>query len=115
MMIFLTLIVGLLMAGGLFFFFSGAVGMIRFPDFYSRLHPAGMIDSLGVLLSMAGLALFALFDGGLSLVSFLNFAKIVLIVVFIYITSPTATHAIIDAGMRAGLQPWTRKKDTPNP
>jgi multicomponent Na+:H+ antiporter subunit G len=111
----LTIIVGLLLFGGLFFFLAGAVGMIRFPDFYSRLHPAGMIDSLGVLLSMGGLALYALFDGGISLGSFLNFAKIVLIVVFIYITSPTATHAIIDAGMRAGLQPWTKKKDTPNP
>lgn len=114
-MILLTFIVGLFMVGGLFFFFTGAVGMIRFPDFYSRLHPAGMIDCMGVLLSMAGLALFTLFDGGVSLASVLNFAKIVLIVVFIYITSPTATHAIIDAGMRAGLQPWTRKKDTPNP
>jgi multicomponent Na+:H+ antiporter subunit G len=114
-MIVLTLLVGLLMVGGLFFFFSGAVGMIRFPDFYSRLHPAGMIDSLGVLLTMAGLALFALFDGGISMASILNFTKIVLIVVFIYITSPTATHAIIDAGIRAGLQPWTKKKDMQNP
>ena len=114
-MIVLSLIVGLLLAGGLFVFFTAAVGMIRFPDFYSRLHPAGMIDCMGVLLSMGGLALFALFDGGISLASVLNFLKIVLIVVFIYITSPTATHAIVDAGMRAGLQPWTRKKDTPNP
>ena len=60
-MIVLTLIVGLLLVGGLFAFFTAAVGMIRFPDFYSRLHPAGMIDCMGVLLSMGGLALFALF------------------------------------------------------
>lgn len=103
--------VGILIGLGLFFFLSGAIGIIRFPDFYSRLHPAGMIDSMGLLLSMAGLALLALVEHGVSLPSILNCLKIMLIVVFVYITSPTATHAIIDAGMRAGLVPWTQKKD----
>ena len=41
----LTIIV--LLAGGLFFFFAGAVGILRFPDFYSRLHPAGKLDTMG--------------------------------------------------------------------
>lgn len=107
----MTIIVGGLLAIGLFFFLAGAIGIIRFPDFYSRLHPAGMIDSMGLLLSMSGLALFTLFDGGLCLASVLNSLKIALIVVFVYITSPTATHAIIDAGMRAGLKPWTKKRN----
>lgn len=100
-----------LLITGLFFFLSGAIGVIRFPDFYSRLHPAGMLDSMGLFLSMAGVALFILFHHGLSLASVLTSLKIMLIVVFVYITSPTATHAIIDAGMRAGLKPWTKNKD----
>lgn len=106
----MIIVVGILLGLGLFFFLAGAIGIIRFPDFYSRLHPAGMIDSLGLLLSMAGLALLALMEHGISLPSTLNCLKIILIVVFVYITSPTATHAIIDAGMRAGLIPWTQKK-----
>lgn len=96
---------------GLFFFLAGSIGVIRFPDFYSRLHSAGMLDSLGLLLSMAGIALFILLYHGVSIASFLTSLKIMFIVVFVYITSPTATHAIIDAGMRAGLKPWTKSKD----
>lgn len=99
------------LVAGLFFFLAGSIGVIRFPDFYSRLHSAGMLDSLGLLLSMAGIALFVLLHYGISIASFLTSLKIMFIVVFVYITSPTATHAIIDAGMRAGLKPWTKNKD----
>ncbi|VVS93344.1 monovalent cation/H(+) antiporter subunit G [Desulfoluna spongiiphila] len=100
-----------IIALGIFFFFAGAVGVIRFPDFYSRLHPAGMIDSMGLLLSMSGLALYVLSHHGLSGTNVLTAIKIILIVIFVYITSPTATHAIVDAGIRAGLAPWTKKKN----
>lgn len=100
---------------GLFFYFAGSVGVIRFPDFYSRLHPAGMLDSMGLLLVMIGLAIHvalgtATGDPGIDSNDILSAVKIVLIVVFVYITSPTATHAIVDAGVRAGLGPWTKKK-----
>ena len=101
----------LIIALGIFFFLAGAVGVIRFPDFYSRLHPAGMIDSMGLLLSMSGLALYVLSHHGLSGTHVLTAIKIMLIVIFVYITSPTATHAIVDAGIRAGLAPWTKKKN----
>lgn len=106
----MTLVSILLIAVGIFFFFAGAVGVIRFPDFYSRLHPAGMIDSMGLLLSMSGLALYVLAHEGLTEIAILTAIKIILIVIFVYITSPTATHAIVDAGIRAGLAPWTKKK-----
>jgi multicomponent Na+:H+ antiporter subunit G len=107
----MTVIITLMIIVGLFFFTAGAIGVIRFPDFYSRLHPAGMMDSLGLLLSMGGLAILSLIENGITLASVLTSLKIVLIVVFVYITSPTATHAIIDAGMRAGLKPWTQKRN----
>jgi multicomponent Na+:H+ antiporter subunit G len=91
---------------GLFFFFGGAVGILRFPDFYSRLHPAGKLDTMGQLSSMIAMALYAAQD--LSLNAILTALKIMLIVAFVFITSPTATHAIVDAGVRAGLLPWSR-------
>jgi multicomponent Na+:H+ antiporter subunit G len=53
------------------------------------------------------MALYLLND--LSLGSVLTALKILLIVVFVFITSPTATHAIVDAGVRAGLVPWTKE------
>ncbi len=93
---------------GLFFFLGGAVGIIRMPDFYSRLHPAGKLDTLGILAMVMGLALYNLHHFSLS--SVLVSIKMFLIVFFVFLASPTATHAIVDAGMRAGLRHWTKKK-----
>ncbi len=95
-----------LVAGGLIFFLGGSVGILRFPDFYSRLHPAGKLDTSGSVLAMSGLALFVLFP--ITLESVLTSVKILLIVVIVFLTSPTATHAIVDAGVRAGLEPWKK-------
>ena len=103
-----TLVV-LLLFGGLFFFTGGAIGILRFPDFYSRLHPAGKLDTAGQFMVLSAVALYVIHD--LSLESVLTAGKIVLIVIFVYITSPTATHAIVDAGVRAGLKPWEKETD----
>lgn len=102
----MDIIVCVLLFGGLFFFTGGAVGLLRFPDFYSRLHPAGKLDTLGLLLAMIALALFNLHH--FSLGTLLTSLKIILIVVFVFLASPTATHAIVDAGVRADLAPWTK-------
>jgi multicomponent Na+:H+ antiporter subunit G len=102
----MDVVVIVLLIGGLVFFTGGSVGILRLPDFYSRLHPAGKLDTAGQLFVMTALALYILQD--LSLQSFLTATKVVLIVVFVFITSPTATHAIVDAGIRAGLRPWTK-------
>jgi len=104
----LNYVVIFLILGGLFFFTGGSVGIIRLPDFYSRLHPAGKLDTAGQLMIMSALAIYVLQD--FSLQTFLTATKIVLIVVFVYITSPTATHAIVEAGVRAGLKPWTKEE-----
>jgi multicomponent Na+:H+ antiporter subunit G len=94
---------------GLIFFTGGAVGILRFPDFYTRLHPAGKLDTMGSLLMMAALALFNLHH--LSLGNLLTGLKILLIVVFVFLSSPTAIHGIVDAGVRAGLAPWSRGEE----
>jgi multicomponent Na+:H+ antiporter subunit G len=92
--------------GGLVFFTGGTLGILRFPDFYSRLHPAGKLDTMGALLVLVGLVLYSLFP--LTVTSLLTSLKIMLIVVFVFLASPTATHAIVDAGTRAGLEPWKK-------
>lgn len=102
----MDIIVTLLLLCGMIFFTGGAVGIIRFPDFYSRLHPAGKLDTMGLLLTMIALALFKLHH--LSLGDLLTSLKIVLIMVFVFISSPTAVHGIVDAGVNAGLTPWVK-------
>ncbi len=102
----LNTIVMIFLFSGLIFFTGGGIGILRFPDFYTRLHPAGKLDTLGSLLMMIGISLFNLHE--ISLNSVLTSIKIILIVVFIFLASPTATHAIMDAGFRAGLQPWEK-------
>ena len=108
----MDIVVTLLIVGGLVFFTGGTLGILRFPDFYSRLHPAGKLDTFGLMTTMGALALYVAYAYHAPLTAL----KIVLIVVFIFLTSPTATHAILDAGMRAGLKPWrkptTSKEDT---
>ncbi|MBN2282701.1 MAG: monovalent cation/H(+) antiporter subunit G [Deltaproteobacteria bacterium] len=90
----------LFIAGGIFFFFTATVGLLRFPDFFSRLHATGKGDTLAVFLSLVGLALYE----GITL----NGVKIILIAIFMFIAQPTATHAISKAGLRYGLKPWMK-------
>ncbi|MBW1866424.1 MAG: monovalent cation/H(+) antiporter subunit G [Deltaproteobacteria bacterium] len=109
----MNIVIVIILLFGLLFFTGGSVGIIRFPDFYSRLHPAGKLDTMGLLMTMVAMALYNLSD--FSMTALLTSLKIMLIVVFVFITSPTATHAIVDAGFRAGLAPWTKQKKEDNP
>jgi len=93
---------------GLVFFTGGCVGILRLPDCYTRLHAAGKLDTLGGLMMVSGLALYSILP--LTLESVLVGIKLMLIVVFIFLSSPTATHAMVDAGIRAGLEPWSKEK-----
>ena len=75
----------------------GGIGIHRFPDFYSRLHAAGITDTLCAMLILLGLGL----QAGWSLATF----KLALIFVFLFFTSPTASHALANAAQHSGLQP----------
>lgn len=75
----------------------GGVGILRFPDFYTRLHAAGITDTLCSALFLLGLML----QAGLTLASF----KLLLIFAFIFFTSPTASHSLANAAMHGGLKP----------
>lgn len=102
----LSMLAIILLSVGLFFYFAGTVGILRLPDFYSRLHAAGKCDSLAAILIILGIALYNLeaFSFGALLVS----AKLLLIAAFVFVTSPTATHAITEAALVLGVKPWTR-------
>jgi len=88
-----------LLLGGSVFCITGAIGLLRLPDFYTRMHGAGVIDTLGAGLILIGL----MFQAGLSLIT----VKLLFILFFIFITSPTATHAIAHAAHDRGLEPVT--------
>ena len=105
----MDIVVIMLTVTGLLFFFATTVGILRFPDFYSRMHAAGKGDTLSSLLMLLALALYNFHE--VNLANLLVAAKILLIVVFIFMASPTATHAITDAGFEAGLKPWTKKPE----
>lgn len=104
----MNILVVLFLLFGLLFFLGGSIGIIRMPGFYTRLHPAGKLDTLGIFTMVIGLALYNLHH--FSLEALLLSIKMFLIVFFVFLSSPTATHSIVDAGMRAGLRHWTKKK-----
>ncbi|MEK6202062.1 MAG: monovalent cation/H(+) antiporter subunit G [Desulfobulbaceae bacterium] len=105
----LDAIVIILMAAGLFFFFGTTIGLHRFPDFYTRMHAAGKGDTLSSMLLLSGLALYQLHH--LTALTVLVSLKILFIGIFVFIASPTATHAIMDAGFESKVKPWTKRKD----
>lgn len=97
-----TVLVALFLALGCFFIFVAAVGLVRFPDFYTRMHPAGKGDTLGQAMVLVGLII----HEGFSMVSM----KLVLILLFIFLANPTATHAIAKAAYIAGVKPWAKEE-----
>ncbi len=94
----------LLIAGSIFSVIGG-IGIVRFPDFYSRLHGGGITDTMG-----AGLILVGLMCVTVSL-SLLAVIKIGMVLVFLLITSPTACHALAQSALATGLKPLTGPTD----
>lgn len=92
---------------GIFFVLAGAIGVIRLPDFYTRLHAAGMTDTLGAEMILLGLIM----QAGFSQTSL----KLALIGFILFLTSPSATHAIVNAAYHAGLKPIIGKYKAPLP
>lgn len=88
---------GLLILGS-FICVSGAIGMHRFPDFFSRMHAASVTDTLGGTLILLGLMVQV--EG-----QYLVLVKLILILLFILITSPTGSHALAKAALHGGLRP----------
>lgn len=89
-----------LLALGCLISLTGSLGLLRFPDFYARLHAAGKSDSLAQLLILGGLV-FATDNWTVQV-------RLVMIALLLFFTAPTATHAITKAARIDGLEPWRK-------
>jgi len=96
-MTWLDVLVALMLGAGGLFAVVGSIGMLRMPDFYTRMHAASITDTLGAGLILAGLVIKA----GVTLAS----AKLLLLALLILFTSPAATHALAKAALERGLKP----------
>ena len=97
-----TIIVGailILILGGVFFTTVSAIGLLRLPDVYARAHTASQTDTLGAGLVLAAVALALGWDS--------TAIKTVLLLFFVFLTNPTAAHAIARSADDAGIMPWT--------
>lgn len=91
-----------LMIGGTFFMLVGSIGINRLPDFYTRAHAAGKVDTLGIMMFLGGMVVHEGFV--------LNSAKLLLIIAFVAVTSPVASHALARRAILSGLKIWQRKE-----
>jgi multicomponent Na+:H+ antiporter subunit G len=95
-----------LVLGGCFFILVGALGLIRMPDIFTRLHAGGVMDTMGAGMILAGL----MFQTGLSLVT----VKLVLVLAFVWFSSPISTYALARAALKSGEEPhWDEELEIP--
>lgn len=94
---FIDICSALSLLAGAFFCLVGAIGLLRMPDFYTRMHAASVLETLGAGLILLGLLL----QAGWTLVA----AKLAMMGLLIFFASPTASHALARAAMLRGLQP----------
>jgi multicomponent Na+:H+ antiporter subunit G len=93
------------LTGG-FLCITGGVGLLRFPDFYTRVHAAGVTETLAAPLLLGGLIL--------QLDWSLDTVKVLLIIVFVLATNPTASHAMAKAALHGGHLPEAGEKERPH-
>jgi multicomponent Na+:H+ antiporter subunit G len=84
-----------LIISGCMFCLIGGLGLIRLPDMFARKHGASLIDTMGIGLILIGL----MFQAGFTLIT----AKLILILIFVFFTSPTSTHALARAAINGDL------------
>ena len=96
-------IAGLFLAGGAFFLLASAIGMLRLPDFYCRLHASGNSETMAVMLSLMGLVIYE----GLTLTSL----KMIMIFLLIFLGNPIGTHILSKAAYKSGHHVWTLEED----
>ena len=95
------------LAAGSFFYLVGAIGLMRMPDVYTRMHAVSVSDTFGAGLLLVGMMITA----GLSLVT----AKLFIILLILLYTGPVATHALARAARYAKVEPVLRKPEEGSP
>jgi multicomponent Na+:H+ antiporter subunit G len=92
----------ILVSAGAFFMFVGSLGLIRLPDFFSRAHAQGKVDTMAVLLIITGLIVYE----GLTL----NSGKLLVIVAFVALTNPVGTNALVGEAYKTNMRPSVKSK-----
>lgn len=98
----INILSGVFIITGALAIITGLLGVFRMPDFFTRLHAASVIDTMGTMLILFGLMLYS----GINLVSL----KLLLIMIFILITTPAAAHALAKSALHGGLKPVLDKE-----
>ncbi len=101
MMGFQYVLAGVIISLGIFFLLVGSIGLIRLPDFYARTHATGKADTLGIMLVIFGLILTQGFS--------INSVKLLIVIIFVALTNPTATNALARAAFFRRQRPWFKK------
>ena len=96
------------LAGGSFFIIVASIGLLRLPDFYTRVHAGGITDTLGAALILFGLMVHSIFNT--TPIDWSVPIRLFLIFVFLGFTSPTSCHALAKAAFLRGLEPWSKNK-----
>ena len=99
----LAVLSGMCLLGGGLLVSLGSFGLVRLPDFYSRTHAGGITDTLGATLVLVGLAFQA--------PDWISLVKLLMIMVFLFFTSPTSSHALVRAAFTMGLRPRLDNQD----
>ena len=102
MMELLHFVAGLMVVTGSVVIIIGLIGVFRMPDFFTRLHAASVVDTMGTMLITVGLMLYS----GMNLIS----VKLLLIMLFILITTPAAAHALAKSALHGNLKPMLDEK-----
>ena len=87
------------LAIGLLFAALAAFGVMRLPDFYTRLHASGMGETLGLMCSFIGLMVYEGFN--------LTTVKLVIVFLLVFLANPIGTHILVKSAYQSGLKPWT--------
>lgn len=93
-----------LILAGSFFTVVGAIGLVRMPDVYTRMHAASVTDTLGAGLLLVGLMM----QAGPGLVTL----KLLVILLLFFLIGPVATHALAQAALHAGIKPQLSQDNT---
>ena len=96
----------LLILAGAFFTVVGALGLLRMPDVFSRMHAASVTDTLGVGFLLLGMML----QAGVSLVTL----KLLILLALFFFTAPVVTHALARACLHEGIEPLLAEDRRPD-
>jgi len=90
----------IVLATGMFFIITGTVGLLKFPDFYTRMHATGKCDTFGQIMVIVGCVIYE----GFSYIAI----KLLLVSIFYLLAGPCSTHALMKAGFVTGVPVWKK-------